>query len=250
MASLFDSIGLRLADTSELHYYAMQAVYKGQVLRCPLGNYHRWDMGDGAEIWVTATPMGEVMSVRPAFRGTASLGMGILSQIPSERSPLAGLLKGVFSFEDPTPLYFEVPDFAMHHNLRVPALLPVQLTAFAYQVTIYRTAAAFYAADHIEGDLDTETFLPAWLIAEYAGKAPHISADAFFTGTVVRTRPRYNTISGGTFLWAQVQTIGGLIDVIAHPDTAEGVFMKNSVIKGQFGLSGRLTESLKEDTPS
>ena len=56
----------------------------------------------------------------------------------------------------------------------------------------------------------------------------------------MRAERKRNEESGGEFLWAAVDTLGGTYDVVADPSLLEIVPPPGSVLSGTFWLSGRV----------
>jgi hypothetical protein len=51
---------------------------------------------------------------------------------------------------------------------------------------------------------------------------------------------RTNELTGCSFCWALVKTLGGTVDVVVDPALLEATPRVGSIVKGVFWLSGRL----------
>src|SRR5262245_8219168 len=65
-------------------------------------------------------------------------------------------------------------------------------------------------------------------------------AHGILTGRVIDTALRINPVTKSEFLWAKVQTFGGVFDVVADPLIVSGAVVEGGIIHGSFWLSGRL----------
>ena len=61
---------------------------------------------------------------------------------------------------------------------------------------------------------------------------------AVFTGHVLETSVITNPVTGSSFCWAAVATLGGNIDVVADPILLNGLIVRGGVLTGSFWLSG------------
>lgn len=244
MASHMSTVGLPITDDTSLAHFATQAIQNGSEEHAVLGRYYRWEMGDGVELWVQINSDDEIISVNPHFVGTSQLRVGLTARI---RTQMPNDLDGGFygwlqdQNEQQVPFVFDVPNYLQHNDLQLPAIVPVQLAAFAHQVRAYRNAAEFELA-HYQDDIQfpTKSFVPTGLFNPDGTLNANPLPYAFITGVVVATRTFTNPFTALRFLWAQVATVGGRFDMVCDPDICDGVLMRNSVIKGNFWLSGRL----------
>jgi hypothetical protein len=65
---------------------------------------------------------------------------------------------------------------------------------------------------------------------------------AFFTGRVLASEQRQNSVTGQTFHSALVKTLGGTIDIVADTRQVQGEMHPGSIVQGEFWLCARLIE--------
>ena len=152
---------------------------------------------------------------------------------PSDADPLDGVY----------PFIFETPDGLLHRHLSVPARVPLSLSAFAHELSVFASEEDFDASQTGEVRYAAQSFIPSGLFSpDLAGK-PTPSADAIFSGVVRETRPIRNPITGREILWALTDTLGGSVDVVVDPALVTSPITAGGVISGSFWLSGRFPQA-------
>lgn len=245
MVSHMTTLGIPIDDDSSLVHFASQAIQNGKQLSAVYGTYFCWEMGNGVELWVQVNRDDEIIGVNPHFASDNHTRVGLTERLRSRTtsSDLDGAFYGWLQDNNgvQVPFVFDVPNFLQHHELNLPAVVPVQLAVFAHHVRAYRNVAEFSLAQHNdEIQFDAQSFVPTGLFTPDGNPNPNPAPYAFLTGTVLSTQSYTNPSTGLSFLWARVSTLGGRVDMVCDPDVCEGVLMRNSVIKGDFWLSGRL----------
>jgi hypothetical protein len=91
---------------------------------------------------------------------------------------------------------------------------------------------------------DSRSFIPSGLFPS-GGDKPHIpQAYAIFTGHVRKTQQRKNDLTGCSFCWALVETLGGTFDVVIDLELLGAAPRVGGVLTGAFWLSGRLVDDV------
>ena len=132
---------------------------------------------------------------------------------------------------------FDAPDTAVYSDLSLPKQFNVQLTAFAHDLTLFASEAAYNESQGSEPKLATISFFPT---GTFVGEGETPSAHAVFTGHIADWALRRNPATQLDFYWLRVQTLGGVIDVVATPDMLENEPVAGGIAQGSFWLSGRL----------
>jgi hypothetical protein len=139
------------------------------------------------------------------------------------------------------PLVFDCPDAAMHDDLELPCVMPVQLAGFAHHLEIWDSVAEFDAA---RGGDDTQlasrAFIPAGLLrAEGVEDPPPPVAYAIINGHVLAAEVRENPLTGVNYQWAALATHGGTLDVVAPMGLVTREIREGSVLSGGSGSRDR-----------
>jgi hypothetical protein len=251
------------------------AALRGEQFRVRDGTYVRWSPGEGIEVWLQVRSR-EVIGVAPHFAGSTSMRVGVTGRIhrPDE-SPLDGAFHG---WADPPPddpesgdypFVFDAPDAGRFTQIALPAIVTVQIAAFAHELTAFPDEDAYLASQEGEVRFAAESFIPAGLFRPGATGEPASESTgepgtgsggaegsdaavpgalAMFSGHVLETRRLENPYSGGELTWARVRTLGGEVDVVADPEGVEGMLVPGGVAHGTFWLSGRLSSDVADPT--
>ena len=250
MPNHFTSIGFPIHDEASYGRYAELAWESGSRQDTPGGAYVRWRAGAGAELWLQLDEQERVTGMTPHFTGRVRRRVAVtrVGRRPEE-SPLDGGMHGWSnpSGDDPEsgeyPLVFDLPDFDRVGALALPAMVEVQLAAFAHEVTVHESDEAFAAAQSMQPAFAPESFIPSGLfpVAEGDTAAPP-RAEAIFAGHVRESELRTNAVTGAAFRWARVHSYGGELDVVMDPELVSGDIPAGAVLHGSFWLSGRLPD--------
>jgi hypothetical protein len=82
----------------------------------------------------------------------------------------------------------------------------------------------------------TQSLAPAGLFSD------ELEAMAVFTGHVVESALRTNSLTGREYAWAAVESLGGAYDVVAARELLSAAPPAGAVVMGSFWLSGRLLD--------
>jgi hypothetical protein len=247
MPSHLSDIGFDINTEEEFSELAYQAYELGTRLRVEQGVYLRWSPGEGVEIWGQLDHEENFIGLNPHFAGDSVMSVGLTAKLERAES---SVLDGAFrcwaspSGDDAESGYyafvFDAPDFRLCDSVKLLSIVEAQIAAFAHELSVFESEEA-YNASHSDGPkFAAESFFPTGLITVGTESAESTPADAILTGHVLNTELRTNPITKSEFLWAKVQTYGGVFDVVADPLIVNGAVVEGGIIQGSFWLSGRL----------
>ena len=139
------------------------------------------------------------------------------------------------------PFVFDCPDAATHLELPLPATVTAQIAAFAQQVSLYESPAAYVSSQAAEGmSSPSRSFIPSGLMSPDGTPRDPPEPHALIAGHVLEAATRVNAISGQPYWWALVETVGGTFDAVIDPQLLADAPRAGNVLAGWFWLSGRL----------
>ena len=251
MASHMSSLGFRFSTEQEFVDLAMTAATQGEPIEVGGGTYYRWTSGAGVELWAQVDEDGQIIGLNPHFSGSARMRARLIERIAREDdSPLDGAFYG---WADPAeddldednqedgqyPFAFDAPDFKRHDALALPAIVSVQLAAFAQELRAFENDEAFQAGEISEAGenfkMAPESCIPSGTFSDPP------ESTVIFNGHVLETAQVTNPHTQQTFWWARVRTFGGEFDVVADPEIIKGAIVVGGVIGGSAWLSGQIT---------
>ena len=243
VANHFSSIGFVVESQDAFESLAMQAANAAEPEETASGFYLPWEVGSGIEIWAQATMGREVIGCNPHFAGKARMRIGVTQPFVDPSNALEGALEG---WADPKPdakegaypIRIDVPDFELAaESLELPAIVDVQIAAFAHTLRCHDDEKAFDAAQGKGAKMAPESLIPTGLFAPE--NAPH-RAEAAAVGRVLAFERLVNPESHRAFFHVHVRTYGGELDVVADPEVMEGTPKVGGIVEGTFWLSGRI----------
>ncbi len=246
----FSPIGFSIDSEDDLVSLIQQIISEVDDIPVKKGRYLRWSGESGAELWVQADRRNDIIGMAPHFAGSSRIRVGLSAQI---RRPIDNALEGVFhAWADPSeeniesgayPFLFEVPDIALiKDTIKLPGLATVQVTGFAEELKVYSSAEAFADSQDGESKLASRSFIPIGLFAANDGDVKQAEAKAYINGHVMETEEKINDLSGNSFVWALVETFGGVYDIVIPPSLVSEPLAEGFVVSGSFWLSGRVID--------
>jgi hypothetical protein len=237
------TLGFRMRGRDDFADLTMHAVTAGKATEISDGSAYRvWSPGEGIELWAQLDPHGRIIGLNPHFSGQARMQVRITQRVAR---PLDNALDGAFygwagaSIDGPGsgdyPFVFDAPDFRAYDALRLPAIVSVQLAAFAHSLTAYPDDQTFH--EHgTESDMRmaAESCIPSGTFSDPP------KSEILFYGHVLKTATLTNPFSALSFHWALVRTLGGDVDVIADPEIVKGMIVEHGVVGGVAWISGRV----------
>ena len=153
MPSQFSTIGFSITSGEDLAALASQVADKAERISTAPGEYLKWAPTSGEQLWLQISPKGDAMGMSPHFAGKSSIRLAVEARVarPSH-TPLDGTF---LAWANPPagattggdyPFAFDCPNAATHLELALPATVTAQMAAFAQQVSLYESPAAYAAA--------------------------------------------------------------------------------------------------------
>jgi hypothetical protein len=251
MPSQFSAIGFDVTSGEDLAALATRVSDQAETITVQDGQYLKWAPSSGEQLWLQVKRTGDAMGMNPHFAGAASVRVGLETRVVREsHTPLDGTFLGWANPPEGAmtggdyPLAFDCPDAAVHAGLTLPVVVAVQIAAFAQQISVYDSTAAYDAAQAAQGlSFPSRSFIPSGLITPSGEPVDPPEPHALFVGHVLEAAARTNTVTGAPFWWALVDTIGGTYDVVIDPQLLAQPPRAGNIVSGWFWLSGRLQTS-------
>jgi hypothetical protein len=244
VASHFSTIGIPVRTEREFIEIGQKVARLAERHKVQHGAYYCWQDASGAALWLQLDEKEQLLGISPHFHGQALFQVAITTPVNrSFDSPLDGSIRGWANgaVEAPDsgdfPFVFDLPNLALHPDLRYPALVTIRLAAFAHELKLYDSADAFANRPDDGFKLAPQAFIPIGLFTDN-DEPP--AAQALFTGTISDWAEKRNGLTGLTFYWFAVETVGGGIDVVADPELVTQEPVVGGLLEGSFWLTGTL----------
>lgn len=248
MPSQFSTIGFSITSGEDLAALASQVADKADRISTPPGEYLKWAPPSGEQLWLQISPEGDAMGMSAHFAGKSSVRVALEARVVR---PTHTPLDGTFlAWANPPagaagggeyPFAFDCPDAATHLDLALPAIVTAQVAAFAQQVSLYDSPAAFASSQAAQGArTPSRSFIPSGLVAPTGEPVSPPEPHALIAGHVIEADTRVNAVSGTQYWWALVDSLGGTFDVVIDPELLAEPPHPGQVLSGWFWLSGRL----------
>lgn len=248
--SQFSSIGFTVSSGEDLAALASRVAERADTIDAAAGQYLKWAPASGEQLWLQVKRNGDALGMNPHFEGKSSIRVALEARITRKAHTV---LDGTFlAWANPPadpeggaggdyPFAFDCPDAATHEALALPARVTAQIAAFAQQLEVYESAAAYDTAQAAQGlAFGARSFIPSGLISPSGEPVTPPESHALMAGLVLEADERHNTVTGAPFWWALLDTIGGTFDIVIDPSLLTTPIRAGNVISGWFWLSGRL----------
>ncbi|HEX8454749.1 MAG TPA: hypothetical protein VF647_21895 [Longimicrobium sp.] len=256
MANLFAALGFDIETREQFSAHSLMVAEAGERIALPGGGeYRRWSPGAGVELWAQVTA-NQVVGMNPHFAGDTTIRAGVSRRF---RDPAFSALDGMYQvWPEPTShdaesgsttFAIDAPDFALHDRVRLPRIAPVQVAAFAFELSAFANEEEYMASQTGQLKYASESLLPTGLFAPDGGEATVPAPEAMLSGRVLAAELRINPATGNPFRWARVRTWGGEIDVVAEPCLISGELVEGGIVRGSFWLTGRVCFENAEPRP-
>jgi hypothetical protein len=256
--SQFSAVGFNVSSGEDLAALASRVSGEAERISTPSGEYLKWAPPSGEQLWLQITRDGDAMGMVPHFAGKSSMRLAVEARVarPSH-TPLDGTFlawanppAGAVTGGD-YPFAFDCPDAATHLELALPATVTAQMAAFAQQISLYESAAAYATAQAAEGvSSPSRSFIPSGLLTPDGEPVDPPQPHALIAGHVLEAAARANAISGTKYWWALIDTVGGTFDVVIDPALLPDMPRTGNVLAGWFWLSGRLLTGAQQRKPA
>jgi hypothetical protein len=233
-----------LESADDFQQLALKTCEEGQAFKTADGTYMKWSPGAGIELWAQLDHYEEIIGLNPHFRGKGQMRVGFVERITR---PDGTILDGAFyGWANPSddvvtdgefPFVFDIPNYKIC-DAQLGSAVSVQLAAFAHELHSYKNEKEFDKSQAKRLNFASRSFIPSGLFTPEGEDTTPPQAYAIFTGHVLDTSLITNPVTGLTFCWSHVSTLGGEVDVVADPVLLNDVITKGGVVTGSFWLSG------------
>ncbi|HSK74098.1 MAG TPA: hypothetical protein VK892_20530 [Pyrinomonadaceae bacterium] len=257
MSNLSD-IGFPVKGEQDVNVLITETIKYVEAIKCPQGFYLRFADSSGAEIYLQGNNEQELIGFNPHFAGRSRRKVGLTRAIERDSSELDG---GFHAWANPSgedvetsgecPFVFDVPDFRTVQINDFPAILEIQLTAFASNdFKIFESEEEFDNSQDSEPKFSSTFFVPSGLFDFNTENWEEIELPrpiGKFAGEIKQFELKTNELSNEKFYWFLVETLGGEVDVVADLKLIPAEPKIGGIVSGQFWLSGKLIEPIKND---
>lgn len=271
MANTLANIGFQI-ETDRSYYNLRQQVTEfGQTIRAFGGTYFRWSPNEGVELWARIKPEGDIGHLHPHYAGETRISVALVEKRAYEDqkdvmadgffvaypNPQKGvgfvsehfnLQYGDGTYSSYLPFVFDAPDFDRYADIQLPALVDVQITAFALNLCAFESED-YWIDRQIEWDTSGEddpylwsgeTFVPSTMLFKRANSDEFPKPTALMCATVLDTELITNQATGLEFSWARILTVAGEMDLVVSPEKINGYMLEDAVLVGESYLSGHI----------
>lgn len=256
MPSQFSSIGFHVTSGEDLAALASSVADRADTIDAPGGQYLKWAPPSGEQLWLQVKRSGDAMGMNPHFEGRSIVRATLEARVTRQgHTPLDGTF---LAWANPPadgstsgdyPFAFDCPDAGVHAALGLPATVDLQVSAFAQQISVHASEAA-YLHDQTSGAFGSRSFIPSGLIAPSGEPVIPPESHALIAGHVVEAAEHVNSVSGRPYWWALVDSAGGTFDVVVDPAMLGAPLRVGQIVSGWFWLSGRVRQSEAPRRPS
>ena len=251
MSNLSD-IGFPTPDEQAINEMIMHVLEVAQPEKVARGFYLLYTDSSGAQIYLQGNTDQELIGFNPHFTGKSRFRVGLTGAIERDSSPLDG---GFHAWANPSdeqveisgeyPFVFDVPDFRKVEIDEFPKLAEIQLTAFgSNDFQVFESEDAYQNSQESELKYASKMFVPVGLFAvdEKDGSLDLsvVRPVGKLAGEIREFELKTNELSGETFYWFLVETLGGAVDIVVDPKYVPDEPKIGGIVSGTFWLSGRV----------
>lgn len=254
MSNHFAAVGFKLEGNDDVPFLVEQTAEKGAQIDFSGGTLFRWvanvDENAGEEIVLLLDNKRNLRGLAPHFTGSTRVEVAITSAFPDAEGFWEG---GFYAWMNPPtdnlesgdyPFVFDVGDFwIVNKKLRLPQVVEVQIAAFAHEIKFFDSEVEYSNSQEGETQFAPNFFIPSGLFVGEGGGAPQ--PYALFAGTILQHRQRTNATTSQTFHHFEVETLGGVFDVVAENELvaqSEQTPCIGGILSGEFWMSGRVLD--------
>jgi hypothetical protein len=165
MPSHLSSIGLPVNDQADFAALADRIGPLATPIEVSQGAYWRWSSECGAEMWLQSNTDNELVGMTPFFSGDARTRVRLTARVTRpDDTPLEGAFHGWAAPDQSAsesgeyPFVFDAIDYGRYNQLVLPAIVDVQIAAFAHEIALHQTLDAYNASQ--TGSLRSHLFRP------------------------------------------------------------------------------------------
>lgn len=249
MPSHLSSIGFPVREQAEFAALADRIGPLATAIEVDDGIYWKWSSECGAEMWLQTNADNELVGMTPFFSGNGLVRVRLTAHIarPGD-TPLDGAFHGWADPKDDDlesgafPFVFDAVDYCKYKGVTLPLIVKAQIAAFAHEISVYSTLDEYNTSQAGEFKFASQSFIPSGLFSPEGCATEPPSSRAIFTGHVVATDIKTNSLTGAKYYWVLVDTLGGSFDVVIDPELCDSAPVVGGVLSGSFWLCGRLIQ--------
>lgn len=240
----YSTIGLS-ADSNEEIEALIDSVYQqSESILCENGSYRKWH-ANGAEVWLHIDGESEVRGMTPSFNGKSKVHVGITGLVEGDSN--SQYEASMHCWAEPNtngdngtyPFIFDLVNKAQYPNLNFPLFTTASISAFAHQLEIFDDEVDFEKNQSHDIPFAAKSFIPVGLFMGEEQEIPPLAV-ATFAGNVLEYDRIINELSGNSFYWLLIETLGGTFDVVADPKLINKKLAVGKIVSGTFGLIGQI----------
>lgn len=237
MSNLSD-IGFPVKTEEDVNQMLMDVLSGIEQVACPpFGYYYRFEDVSGAQVFLQANPVHELMGFNPGFRGLGTATLELIRTIDRDTSDLDGAYVARGS-EGGRAFVFDLPDFKRVKLASLPFTAKVELTAFATaDLQLLEPDKDEPAEPSLAPLRDSEETLLAG-----DPSAPPPQAHVRIEAVIATAEKRENSKTKADFWAISAATPAGEISIVADPAVVVRDPSAGDVVKGSFWLSGKIVE--------
>jgi hypothetical protein len=195
-----------------------------------------WAPGSGEELWLKVNRRNQVFRVSAHYSGSSRVRVRLIEGIWPRNTGADDMFRAWTDPPDDSEdgvcqILFDCPDGSRYSGLSLPVIATAQIAAFAREIVL----------DHSPEDAAGPP-PPPHSSAPPGAFVAGGSTEALFSGRVIESSMRTNSLTGNRYVWASAQTLGGLYDLVIHPIVLAEPPPPGAIVTGSFRLSGRLLD--------
>ena len=250
MANHFQAVGFSVNDSEQWTEVVNRTAALGEETAFPDGALFRWTQEGGEEIVILVDDERNFRGGAPHFSGATRAQVALVGALPDAEAYWEGAF---YAWMNPPeddlqsgdyPLVFDVADFwVVKDQLTLPQRATVQIAAFAHEIEFFASEIEYSNAQTGDTQYAPDFFIPSGLFTGESGGAPQ--PYALFAGTIVQYQQRINSATKQVFHHFEVQTFGGVFDVVAEDELVTQAAQTPQIgglLKGVFWMSGSVQE--------
>ncbi len=253
--SNLSNIGFNVQGQEGFVALAKTILESGEHFVSPVGNYICLSDASGAQTWLQTNKSNKIVGMNPHFAGISRRKVCLVQKIQGSHSPLDG---SFFCWANPAkandpdsgeyPFVFDVPDFQTIGTINFPSDFEIQLSAFASEIRFFESEDDFLNQKDVP-KMAPKSFIPSGLFYPGGKKREPFEALGILNGIVRECEEKINKLTGESFYWMLVETLGGNVDVVADKKSMPVPPKINGVVSGNFWLSGRVLNAPHAEEP-
>lgn len=245
---IFEQIGFATEAKDAFYRMVGDVAQRGVLMNNKQGAYVLYQDKSGAQLYVIINSDKQIIGVKPQFRGKSRRRAFLTKSFPHSAQPLEG---SYYAWANPKevnkpesgdyPFIFEVPDFIQNRTIDLPRLWEIQLTALVNGAFfLFDNPEEFKLSQQTSLALSFKSFIPTGVFQAANPKENQTHATALFSGTIEQVERKFNTYTESYFYWFLVDTLGGMIDVVASEDEVPAPPVQGGVLQTEAWLTGQL----------